>query len=670
LELSQVELLKMNANFFFFFFFYFYYFFFLFLFFFFFFFFHLWSKMEGGLFPDEILFMVVKYLESHGLESVSSLARELEQRGTWTRPLWNGAHRVLSLAEVVPARADALLALLARGTSVSSAQQRGALIFPPPPPLSGTIVALEATALECGSAAQRCVFKRLHLELALGSRLERCFAVRGHTHNVFSVAMNESGSLLASGADDGVVKIWDPYSGRLMRTLRGCSGAVVDLGFSSNGRYFAMGAEGARDGVAVFQAPRFRRCAWLPLIGGATVKLVSFFDAHGRTLLAVAFSDGRLGIYGAAPDWSLLQSFQYEAILTLGSSRNLLALGLNSGFEVLHVDEDLAIRVVAREGSLRDVMTLEWSLDAKTLFVAGMSGRPFVYALQDDETSVVKRGFNELSKLPSVRVMVQDARFSCAGTFLFVLIGDAASRNCSVIVLENATLAEVNTFPSHIESCFLIDQHPSIDEVFFTAAYDGTVRIMHARNGLLKVLRVRAIGSEEILSACWAPDGLGIALGGAHGTVCFFSCDGLMEGVPSEQFFATDYDPVIVTADLRLVGLHDQLVIDEADAANVLVRFDGSLHTSISGIPIGGHVTPAEKYRQIQNNVLDAPLVAAAAAAALGGGNQGDLGDVNDGMLVVNMDFVGEDNVRIFLFRFFFFSLKKSFFSDGRGCRL
>jgi WD40 repeat protein len=44
--------------------------------------------------------------------------------------------------------------------------------------------------------------------------------MRGHTAGVWGVAFSADGGLLASGSDDGTVKLWDISTSSLLRTLR------------------------------------------------------------------------------------------------------------------------------------------------------------------------------------------------------------------------------------------------------------------------------------------------------------------------------------------------------------------------------------------------------------------------------------------------------------------
>jgi hypothetical protein len=73
--------------------------------------------MQNEVFSDELLLLVVRFLESQNVSSVAAVVAELEQRGTWTRPLWNGDMRALSVSEAEAfqqRRLDSIPVLVAR----------------------------------------------------------------------------------------------------------------------------------------------------------------------------------------------------------------------------------------------------------------------------------------------------------------------------------------------------------------------------------------------------------------------------------------------------------------------------------------------------------------------------------------------------------------------------
>jgi eukaryotic-like serine/threonine-protein kinase len=110
----------------------------------------------------------------------------------------------------------------------------------------------------------------------------------GHTGIVWSVAFSPHGELVASGGDDGMVRLWNPVTrGPVGQPLAGHADAVRSVAFSPDGELLASGSE---DGTVRLWDPSAGRPVGRSLLVG-----------HDGWVNSVAFSpDGRLLASGGA----------------------------------------------------------------------------------------------------------------------------------------------------------------------------------------------------------------------------------------------------------------------------------------------------------------------------------------------------------------------------------
>ncbi|MFH0981760.1 MAG: protein kinase [Planctomycetota bacterium] len=275
--------------------------------------------------------------------------------------------------------------------------------------------------------------------------------LRGHEHEVDSVAFTPDGTRVASGSWDNTVKLWDAASGAEVATLRGHEGSVPSLAFSPDGTRLASGSQ---DNTVKL---------W-DVASGAEVATLR---GHENGVTSVAFS----------PDGTRLASGSWDKTVKL--------------WETATGNEPLTLR-----GHTRSVASVAFSPDS-TRLATGSEDR--TVKLWETATG------NELLTLRGQAKGVRSVAFSPDGTRLAT-----GSLDQTVKLWETATGNELLTLRGQAKGVSSVAFSPDGTRLA-TGSWDKTVKLWDVASGA-EVATLR--GHEgAVSSVAFSPDGTRLASG-------------------------------------------------------------------------------------------------------------------------------------------------------------
>ncbi|MDE3258695.1 MAG: Ig-like domain-containing protein [Gemmatimonadota bacterium] len=199
---------------------------------------------------------------------------------------------------------------------------------------------------------------------------EQIATLEGHTRAANSVAFSPDGATLASGSDDGTLKLWNVATQTGVATLEGHTGGVNSVAFSPDGATLASGSD---DGT-------------LKLWNVATQTGVATLEGHTGGVNSVAFSPDGATLASGSDDGTLklwdVATIQEKHTLT-GHTASVSSVAFSSdGNTLASASRDGTVRmwdvvsrteIVTLEGDTRGMTSVAFSPDGMML-AAGSRG--------------------------------------------------------------------------------------------------------------------------------------------------------------------------------------------------------------------------------------------------------------------------------------------------------
>ena len=276
-----------------------------------------------------------------------------------------------------------------------------------------------------------------------------------HAGGIWSVAWSGDGRMLASGSDDGTVRLWEVASGISLHILRGHRGGIWSVAWSEDGRL----ASGSEDGT-------------VRLWDAVSETSLYILEGHANWVWSVAWSgDGR--------------------VLASGGGDGTVRLWDTTSGALLRVLED-------HTDWIWNVM---WSRDGRSLAGGSKDGTVRLWDLASGALLRILEG--HIGEVWSV-AWSKDGRLASGSDDGTVRLWDATS----------GTLLHI--LKGHTEWSWSVAWSGD-GRNLVGGADDGTVRQWDTASGVL--LRIRKGHMDRVWSVAWSEDGQLLASGGGDGTV-------------------------------------------------------------------------------------------------------------------------------------------------------
>ncbi|XP_013777626.1 PH-interacting protein-like [Limulus polyphemus] len=388
----------------------------------------------------------------------------------------------------------------------------------------------------------------------------------GHLSSVYCVLFDRTGKYIFTGADDTLVKIWSSWDGRLLSSLRGHSAEITDMAITYDNSLLA-----ASSVDKMIRVWCLKTTAPVAVLTGHTGMVTSLqFCPYPKGSLHYLISTGNDGCV-CFWQWNTNTTNVFNPKPLKFTERNragaqMICSSFSSGGVFLatgSTDHHVRVYNILGNGDPEKIMELEGHSDRvdslqfsnkSSRFISGSkdgTARIWWYERQKWNTICLKM----TTKLPGFPTDEgEDIKLKLRVTMVGWSLDDSlvitAVSDHSIKVWESQTGTLKHVLDCHEDEVFVLETHPRDQRLMLSAGHDGRIVLWDIMSGIAIKSFFNTIerqGHGAVFDCKFSPDGLMFASTDSHGHLSIFGLGSSerYKKVPEEQFFHTDYRPLI-----------------------------------------------------------------------------------------------------------------------------
>lgn len=400
----------------------------------------------------------------------------------------------------------------------------------------------------------------------------------GHLSSVYCVLFDRSGNYIFTGADDLLVKMWSAQDGRLLATLRGHSAEITDLAVSPDNGLLAAGSCDK-----VIRVWCLHTLAPVAVLLGHTAMVTSLrfcpYPRGARQFLVSTGNDGCVCFWDYSSSSKIFnpKPLKFTERNRAGSQMicssfspggAFLATGSTDHFvRVYHVLAPTGPeRIAELEAHVDQVDSLQFA-NHSCRFVSGSkdgTANVWTYERQQWRSTALRMATKlvgseeQLEDDPKQRLKVTMVGWNQDDRLVVTAVNDH-----SIKVWDSHTGRLKHVLLGHEDEAFVLECHPEDSRILLSGGHDGRIIIWD----LVAGCSVRSFfnmiegqGHGAVFDCKFSPDGLLFASTDSHGHISIFGYGSgdPYKKVPDEQFFHTDYRPLIRDAQQHVLDEQTQ----------------------------------------------------------------------------------------------------------------